>query len=195
MNAVIIFIKNPELGKVKTRLAETLGEQKALDIYKSLLDYTRTVTSLFESKRYLFYSSEIHEDEWSNSLFEKKLQSGSDLGVRMYNAFDEVLKSNAKAVIIGSDCPKLSPMILSEAFKALDENDVVIGPSLDGGYYLLGMKKLHTTLFQDINWSTDQVMPRTLDKINGEGLKYTQLTALSDVDYEEDWQQHGWELG
>lgn len=194
MNAIIIFIKNPELGKVKTRLAETLGNQKALDIYNSLLDYTRTVASLFNAKRFLFYSSEIHNDNWSTDLFDKKLQSGDNLGERMYNAFEEVLKANSKAVIVGSDCPKLSPMILSDAFKALDDNDVVIGPSLDGGYYLLGMNSLHATLFQDINWSTDQVLPRTLDKINADGLKYKLLTALSDVDYEEDWLQYGWQL-
>lgn len=182
-NALIIFIKNPELGKVKTRLALTVGQQTALDVYLKLLDITCTVSKSVSGFRYLYYSTEIIEsDIWENQLFEKKLQNGKDLGSRMADAFEEILKFSNKAVLIGSDCPELSSDIINSAFIALDRSDFVLGPSVDGGYYLIGMKDFEKSVFQDIAWSTDVVYSQTVLKINELGKTMYELPVLSDLD-------------
>ena len=194
MNAIIIFIKNPVAGKAKTRLAKDVGDDTALAIYKSLLNYTRVTSLLVSAKRYLFYGGEILNDEWDESSFVKKLQSGSDLGERMSNAFTDVLQEHSKVIIIGSDCPQLDLITISEAYQALDDHDFVIGPSQDGGYYLIGMKELNADVFNDISWSTDTVCSQTIEKIKASNKTYNLLSKLSDVDYKEDWDKYGWEL-
>ena len=194
MNAIIIFIKNPVAGKAKTRLAKDVGDDTALAIYKSLLNYTRVTSLLVSAKRYLFYGGEILNDEWDESSFVKKLQSGSDLGERMSNAFTDVLQEHSKVIIIGSDCPQLDLITISEAYQALDDHDFVIGPSQDGGYYLIGMKELNADVFNDISWSTETVCSQTIEKIKASNKTYNLLRKLSDVDYKEDWDKYGWEL-
>lgn len=194
MNAIIIFIKNPIAGQAKTRLAAEVGGEKAMAIYKSLLAYTRTVSLMVNAERYLYYSGEILDDEWDVSSFNKKLQSGKDLGARMSNAFKEVLSTNDKVLIIGSDCPQLNLMTISKAFSELDSHDHVIGPSKDGGYYLLGMKSYNPEVFTGIDWSTDAVCNQTIQKINLSDRTYGLIEELSDVDYKEDWEKYGWEL-
>ena len=194
MNAIIIFIKNPVLGTAKTRLAKDVGDERALEIYKSLLSYTRTVSSMVQANRFLFYSNEIIDDDWDAKIFNKKVQSGNDLGARMSNAFKEVLKNHDKAVIIGSDCPQLDLMTISTAFSALDEYDHVIGPSQDGGYYLLGMKEYNPEVFEEMTWSTASVCEETIDRIKSKNKTYKLLEVLSDVDHKEDWDKYGWEL-
>ena len=118
MKGVIVFVKNPELGKVKTRLAATVGDQKALSIYYKLLGYTRNV--LMELKgvvNYVYYSSFIDTtDEWSNEDFQKNIQKGEDLGERMSTAFHQVFEECDKVVIIGSDCTQLKSSHLEQAF-------------------------------------------------------------------------------
>jgi rSAM/selenodomain-associated transferase 1 len=181
--ALIIFIKNPELGKVKTRLAVTVGQQTALDVYLKLLDITCAVSKSVSAVRYLYYSTEIIEsDIWENQLFEKRIQNGKDLGSRMSNAFEEILKFCNKAVIIGSDCPEMSSDIINSAFLALDRSDFVLGPSIDGGYYLIGMKQFEGSVFQNIAWSTDEVYSQTVLKINELGKTIYELPMLSDLD-------------
>lgn len=198
-NALIIFIKNPALGKVKTRLAKTVGDEKALDIYLQLLAITRrNATILSENKTknniqaYVFYSDYINpDDEWSNNIFEKHLQSGEDLGTRMYRAFAEILPHHAKTCIIGSDCPTLSVNILNMAFERLDNHDFVIGPSTDGGYYLLGIKSNQSPppqyVFNNIEWSTESVLSETLNRIEKHHKAVYQLPILTDIDEEKDW--------
>ncbi|MEM6966273.1 MAG: TIGR04282 family arsenosugar biosynthesis glycosyltransferase [Bacteroidota bacterium] len=192
MGGLIIFIKNIEKGKVKTRLAATVGDDRALEIYKTLLAHTRKVTTAVDAERFLFYSSFIEKkDEWSEDFFIKKIQRGDDLGARMVNAFSEVLKKQDKVVIIGSDCISLTPKILQMAFEKLDEVPFVIGPTFDGGYYLLGMNRLETSLFENMEWSTASVFPTTIQRIEALGEKYFSLPQLSDIDYEEDWVKYG----
>jgi len=194
-NALIVFIKNPELGKVKTRLASTLGDEKALEIYLSLLDYTRKVAVKTAADRYVYYSNHIDEnDEWDINDFKKVLQRGDSLGDRMKNAFQEAFKKHEKVVIIGSDCPTLHPDIITAAYRHLDNHDFVIGPSFDGGYYLLGMRDFERKIFQGIPWSTIEVLPQTIERINELEKDFFLLPTLSDVDYEEDWLEYGWEL-
>lgn len=195
MNALIVFIKNPELGKVKTRLAKTLGDEKALAIYQALLKHTRETALQLDVSRMLYYSSFIpEEDEWSEEDFQKYIQYGEVLGERMYYAFEDALTVHDKAVIIGSDCASLTPEIVQEAFDQLDRFPFVIGPAQDGGYYLLGMKRLQIELFTQIPWSTEQVFPETMARINALGKMAYQLPELSDIDLEEDWQKYGWEI-
>lgn len=180
---LIVFVKNPVLGKVKTRLAKGIGEEKALEVYLQLLEITRQVTAQVECTRNVFYSSEIEDDDWSNTDFQKYLQQGVSLGERMKNAFAKVFEFGAeKVLIIGSDCPKISPKIINQAFEELDRKDVVIGPAKDGGYYLLGMKKPLSFLFENKEWSTDSVFEDTVLDIIENRLSYSRLETLSDVD-------------
>ncbi len=187
-NALIIFIKNPVLGKVKTRLAATIGDVAALEVYKKLLTHTQKISLVINADKFLFYADFLQkEDEWPNDQFIKQLQKGNDLGERMYNAFvSTFLNKYKKAIIIGSDCIDLSAAVIEDAYLLLDDRDVVIGPAKDGGYYLLGMKKLHQCLFNNISWSTSQVLEQTLATCKSQHLNYTLLPTLSDIDTEND---------
>ncbi len=148
--------------------------------------HTREVALASTAIKYLYYdTSVIKDDEWPTP-FNKKVQHSGDLGSRMEHAFNEVLDHEEKAVIIGSDCPEITSEIIEEAFYKLDLADVVMGPTYDGGYYLLGMKAKHSALFQDIAWSSDKVFDQTKQKIIEQGLLFTLLQKLSDLDYKED---------
>lgn len=194
-NALIVFIKNPEIGKVKTRLAKTMGDEKALAIYKALMEHTRKIAEALPVNRRLFYSQFINEsDTWSRDKFQKDLQIEADLGIKMATAFHTVFKENEKVVIIGSDCASLTPEIVQTAFDRLDEFPFVIGPAMDGGYYLLGMNQFTPAVFGDIEWSTETVCSTTIERINNLNKTYFLLPELSDIDYEEDWVKYGWEL-
>jgi len=194
-NALIIFIKNPELGKVKTRLAKTVGDEKALAVYKALMEHTRKIAEALPVNRRLFYSQFINElDNWSSEKFHKDLQIEADLGNKMATAFHTVFKENEKVVIIGSDCASLTPAIVQTAFDKLDDVPFVIGPAMDGGYYLLGMKQFSPEVFRGIEWSTETVCLTTIERINSLNKRYFLLPELSDIDYEEDWVKYGWDL-
>lgn len=185
-----IFIKNPQLGNVKTRLAKSVGSKEALNIYKKLLIYTKSVSLGVKANREVWYSSLIEEfDIWDTNQFIKKLQSGANLGDRMAMAIQESFKNNKgeKVVLIGSDCAEITTKVIEKAFTMLDENEVVIGTANDGGYYLIGMKNYYPELFTEIEWSTTSVLNQTLSKIKKDGLSYVLLEALNDVDTLEDW--------
>ena len=128
-------------------------------------------------------------DEWPNDAFQKHVQTGEDLGERMFNAFSDVLKTHDNAVIIGSDCPTLTADILTMAFEKLENNDFVVGPSTDGGYYLLGFGQNNATdfIFKNMDWSTESVLPTTLKRISAQGKTAFLLPELTDVDEEKDW--------
>ena len=188
-NVLIIFIRNPELGKVKTRLARTLGDHEALRIYRFLLEKTRLAASGVRAERHLYYSENMaREDDWPIALFHKKQQSNGDLGERMESAFRNAFREGAeKVLIIGSDCPELSSTILDSAFELLEKADFVVGPVPDGGYYLLGMKEMTPSVFRDIAWSTETVRAETLEKIEALGKSYALLPELTDIDEATDW--------
>ncbi len=194
-NALIIFIKNPELGKVKTRLAKTVGDERALAIYKALMEHTRNIALSVSSDRLLFYSQKIHpNDNWSIVDFKKHLQATGDLGTKMKTAFQQAFQDHQKVVIIGSDCASLTPAIVKVAFRQLEKHSFVIGPALDGGYYLLGMNQYAPSVFDDIAWSTASVLEDTKQRIKALDLDYVLLPALSDIDFEEDWDRYGWDV-
>ena len=137
----------------------------------------------------MFYSHFIDDfDDWSNVAYQKFVQKGgNDLGVRMHNAFKLAFEKGYKSVVlIGSDCFELSTHDLEEAFFSLEKKDVIVGPAKDGGYYLLGMNKLHHQLFENKTWSSENVLLDTLLDIENLNLNYQLLDTLSDVDYEVD---------
>lgn len=184
--ALIIFTRNPELGKVKTRLAKTVGDESALSIYKFLLQHTVEITKDLHVDKFVFYSEEIHKnDAWDSDVFRKRLQSGSDLGERMHNAFIEVFNMGYEmAIVIGCDMFEMERKDLETAFDALQTNSFVIGPAQDGGYYLLGMKESKEKVFQKKEWGTSTVLEQTLKDLEGEN--HLLLEERNDIDYYED---------
>lgn len=189
-NCILIFTRNLKLGKVKTRLAKTIGDEKALEIYQFLVQKTKEISDQVQVKKRVYYDQSIPENDfWNSEDYQKFLQKGTDLGSRMYQAFLQAFQSDfEKVIIIGSDLYDLTPKIISEAFQELDKNDVVIGPAEDGGYYLLGMKVLHPPIFKNKNWGTDSVRKETLADLKEK--KVFLLEELNDVDIFEDIQDH-----
>tara|TARA_R110002051_G_scaffold149720_1_gene222276 strand:- start:6420 stop:7031 length:612 start_codon:yes stop_codon:yes gene_type:complete len=185
-NLILIFTRNPELGKCKTRLAATVGNEKALDIYKFLLNHTVNITKDLKVAKQVYYSETVWEnDVWNNDLYQKKIQSGSDLGFRMENAFKNGFDDGfEKIIIIGSDMYDLNKTDLENAFLQLDDADFVVGPAEDGGYYLLGMKLFEPSLFKNKKWGTATVLKDTLKDLTYKKIKI--LESRNDVDIYED---------
>jgi uncharacterized protein len=187
-NLLFIFYRNPELGKVKTRLAKTVGDEKALAIYLKLVSHTRAICQDLPLNKVVYYSHFVDtEDAWSGSHFQKKIQRGNDLGKKMQNAFAEGFKNGYQSIcIIGTDCFELTAEIIEQAFDQLKNHDTVIGRANDGGYYLLGMKKPVPEIFQNKNWSTDSVAKDTINDFKRLGLSFATLPPLTDIDEEKD---------
>ncbi|MFG6685683.1 TIGR04282 family arsenosugar biosynthesis glycosyltransferase [Mariniflexile sp. HNIBRBA6329] len=189
-NAIIVFTRNPELGKCKTRLAKTVGNESALEIYKHLLKHTAYIAKNTSADKYVFYSETIQKNDlWDASIFRKKLQEGQDLGAKMQNAFSYVFSLGfQKVIIIGSDLLDLTPKHIQLAFEALDENNVVIGPAKDGGYYLLGMTSINQALFKNKAWGTSTVLKDTLNDLQKSNVFL--LEELNDIDTFEDMEHY-----
>jgi len=185
-DALIIFTRNPEWGKVKTRLAKSIGNEKALEVYKSLLLHTRNITQTVDCDKFVFYDNRIEpNDIWLDKEYNKRIQSGDDLGEKMQNAFQEVFDLGYKnCIIVGSDLFDLQTQHLTIAFEKLQQNEVVIGPAEDGGYYLLGLQKLFPEIFSNKNWGTETVLKDTLDNLKN--YKFDLLETLNDIDTLED---------
>ena len=183
---VMVFTRNPELGKVKTRLAKTIGNRAALNIYKYLLKHTESIIKTIDSDKAVYYTkSVIKNDLWNSKLYKKHLQQGDDLGSKMSTAFQNAFNDNYKKVIIvGSDLPDLEKHHIDDAFEKLDHHDIVIGPANDGGYYLLGMKKKNDSIFLNKNWGTDSVLDDTINDLKNENVFL--LEPLNDVDTYDD---------
>lgn len=187
---LIIFTRNPEPGKVKKRLAARIGDSAALELYKFLLKHTFEVTKDLSCDKVIYYSESIEkEDIWDHNIFQKKKQSGKDLGERMKNAFTEGFEAGySNIVIIGSDLYDLQKEDLEKAFSSLYNYDYAVGPAQDGGYYLLGMKSLNSKLFRNKKWGTDTVLQETLQDLKNEQLKL--LEERNDIDTYEDLIEH-----
>lgn len=188
MNLLLIFVKNPQLGKVKTRLAATVGDQEALRIYLKLLERTRAITLPLAFDKTVCYTPEVlANDLWDNEHYQKVRQSDGDLGERMQQAFkDGFTQGYDRICIIGSDCYELSQQVIEQAFEQLTTHNMVIGPSTDGGYYLLGMNQWYATFFTDKVWSTASVKEETVRDAERMNLRWFELPTLTDVDEEED---------
>ncbi len=186
--ALIIFVRNPEWGKVKTRLAKDIGEEKTLSVYSYLLKITHDLACCIDADKFVYYADAVvTHDSWENDLFIKRVQEGNDLGERMMGAFSSLFgQGYAKLIIIGSDCPELTVSLVDEAYQKLDINEVVIGPATDGGYYLLGMTQLIPGLFRNKKWSTAAVFKDTVNDVLLSEKNCFVLPILSDIDTAED---------
>ncbi|MEZ7498124.1 TIGR04282 family arsenosugar biosynthesis glycosyltransferase [Flavobacterium sp. Arc3] len=193
-DALIIFTRNPELGKVKTRLAKTIGNEKALAVYKDLLLHTRNETYSIDCDKFVFYDTTIIENDiWSPAFYQKKVQANGDLGQRMHQAFVTLFQMGYKnCIIVGSDLFDLKAVVIKTAFKKLVDHDVVIGPAEDGGYYLLGLKKGMPAIFQNKDWGTATVFKMTMKDL--ENQKVSLLDTLNDIDTYEDLEQSSYDI-
>jgi rSAM/selenodomain-associated transferase 1 len=193
---LIIFVRFPHPGKVKTRLATSIGNGRAARLYRLCTENVFKETEKLSDnvQRYIFYADKDDGDnvkKWAGPVFQCRPQVEGDLGIRIEAAFNYVFRQGAKtAVIVASDVPELSAEIIENAISALTDNDIVIGPTNDGGYYLLGMNGMHSDLFHGITWSTTEVYAETLSIIEYLGLKVHCLRALDDIDTEDDL--HRW---
>jgi len=191
--ALVIFVRNPISGKVKTRLAKDIGDERALEIYLQLLHHTLEITRSLSFRKFIYYADEVSDyDLWSVPGYTKRIQNGNDLGERMLNSFKELFDQGfTRIILIGSDCLQLKTNTLEQAVTLLDSNTSVIGPASDGGYYLLGLNKLFPDLFVNKPWSTDQVFAKTVDDFINNGISYALLEELSDIDDATDLEING----
>ena len=201
-NSLIVFLKYPEPGKVKTRLAKAVGNGRACVIYRQLAE--GVMKNIFSKNPgtydvCFFFTPADKENEikdWLKTIIDKDLgadvqfipQEGNTLGERMSNAFKQMLqgKGYKRSIIIGTDCPGIDAALIEDAFEVSKKRDIVIGPCEDGGYYLLGLSRYVSDLFIDIAWSTDQVFNQTMEKIQKNTLSCGILKTLADIDTPED---------
>jgi rSAM/selenodomain-associated transferase 1 len=185
--ALLIFTRNPEPGKCKTRLAATIGDAAALTIYTFLLQHTAKIARrLEETDKHVYFSEYLGDKRiWEPETFRGHVQQGDDLGERMQRAFAEAFEAGyQKVVLIGSDLYDLDTEDLASAFASLDTHQAVVGPATDGGYYLLGLTQMVPALFRNKAWGTDTVLEATLHDL--EGIPTYLLPPRNDIDRYED---------
>lgn len=193
MNLLIIFSRYPEPGKTKTRLIPVLGAEGAANLQRQMTEETvakaRHLGSVFPLSlelRFVGGSLSLMES-WLGSNLSYKEQDAGDLGDRMAGAFKTAFNSGKQqVVIIGIDCPGLNMQILYQAFKKLEQHDLVLGPAVDGGYYLIGLRRFIPELFQGINWGTAEVGEKTVAIAQNLDLAISYLPQLPDLDRPED---------
>lgn len=187
---IIVFTRNPELGKCKTRLAASIGDVHALKVYQQLIQHTSSTIQKVNADAAVFYTEKIQlNDAWPDAHFQKQIQIEGHLGEKMQAAFEwGFAKGYKKICIVGSDLPELSSKDLAEAFEKLNETDLVFGPAEDGGYYLMGMKQMHIQAFLNKKWSTHRVLQQTLEDLGQKSV--TLLATKNDIDTLEDLLQH-----
>ena len=190
---LLIFVKYPEPGKVKTRLAENIGSENAATLYREMAEsIVNELSKLTDYKKIIFFDPPQRKNDimrWLKfSGFSFMPQEGKSLGERMSNAFNHAFSVGAakKVVIVGTDCPQVTTQTIVKAFDKLETSEVVIGPSYDGGYYLLGLKRLIPEVFHDIDWSTNLVFGQTMKKLRNCGIRPECLEMLRDLDTVED---------
>ncbi|NQY73988.1 MAG: glycosyltransferase [Candidatus Margulisbacteria bacterium] len=187
-----LFIKFPEQGKVKTRLAESIGFKLATKLYTSFVEDVIYTLSYKDFPMQICYDNLSRFPKilnWLGGGLFYAPQRGADLGGKLKNCFKRVFKQGySRVIIIGSDAPDVPPHLFDQAFTALNTHDIVIGPTKDGGYYLIGFNKKNYTdmVFNHIPWSTPQVYEETLKHINQFGLSLFELPSWQDVDVIDD---------
>lgn len=182
---LIVFVKSLQIGKVKTRLAKTIGDLGAFEVYKELVLITDKVTSIIDFDKIIYFSDSIDQTRWITS--EKRVQIGIDLGDRMKNAFDDGFKNGyQKIILIGSDLPQISKEIIMKGFDELENSDVVFGPAQDGGYYLIGMNTVYESIFENKPWSQPNLLKTTLAELKQQMTNFSMIETLNDIDTFED---------
>jgi rSAM/selenodomain-associated transferase 2/rSAM/selenodomain-associated transferase 1 len=195
---LILFARFPVAGEVKTRLIPALGPQGAAALHRRLVLRTlRTARAFCDSQKValeIWFAGGGQEQlrHWLGDSWTCRPQNGDDLGQRIANVLGQSFGEGSQAtVIIGSDCPALSPDVLQAAFEALKDQRVVFGPAEDGGYYLVGLTKAIPELFQGLPWGTDSVLAASLEVLQRSGESYSLLAPLPDIDRPEDVPQWG----
>ena len=191
-HALIVFARAPELGRVKTRLAAGLGDVAALGIYRRLADQVISAVRASDSYSiivaYTPAAAEHAMREWLGPSIVLRSQASGDLGARMAGAIGDALAAGAeRVVVIGTDCPDLDAQVVETAFRQLASSDAVLGPATDGGYYLIGMSRLHPELFDDIPWSAPDTLRVTLERARASGISIALLDERHDIDTADDW--------
>lgn len=192
LKRILLFARVPQLGKVKTRLAGTLGKDTVLRLYMCFVE------DIFETTRQKKYDTTVcyypaeeasKISTWLGNTVEYQPQSGRTLGERMQHAFRLIFSKGVdQAVLIGTDIPDLEPDIIDEAFSSLVDNDVAIGPTVDGGYYLIGFRadSFNGTVFSEVPWGTEHVFRKTIQLMDQVGLRKKILPVWQDIDTIED---------
>lgn len=184
-NLLIVFVKNIILGKVKTRLAKTIGDVGAFNIYYELFTITEKASQKVDINRHIYFSDVIIPSKWEGD--KKFVQEGEDLGIRMRNAFQNGFDEGYENVIlIGSDLPNISKEIIDSGFESLTKNEIVFGPAEDGGYYLVGMSNMNRSIFEDKTWSQSELLTITLSQLKEQQQSVGLIETLNDIDTFED---------
>jgi len=187
---LIIFVKAPRRGSVKTRLARAIGAEAACEAYQKMVEelVERLATIPTVELRFTPEDAVTEIRQWRRDNWHSRPQGEGDLGQRLERAFADAFANGAQYVaVIGSDCPMITPDDIRSAWTVLETNDVVLGPAQDGGYWLIGLGEPRPALFQSIDWSTDKVLKQTLRRVRARNLKVELLRELRDVDTESDW--------
>jgi uncharacterized protein len=189
----IVFTRYPEPGKAKTRLIPAIGDVAAADLHRQMTEQTLTKVKLLQQSRpvsievWFAGGDRDRMQTWLGADLQYQPQPTGDLGERMRQAFQVGFDRGVKAtIIIGTDCPGLTVEILTAAFQALEQTDLVLGPATDGGYYLIGLRRSAPELFESIEWSTERVFQQTVAIASNLNLSLSCLPMLADVDRPED---------
>ncbi len=199
-NSILLFIKYPVPGKVKTRLTPFLTNQQATDLYKNMAEQTLKTLKDAKSNFTICYDPSTPLKlyrEWLGEKLKFQPQRGCDLGTKMKNAFTDGFKRDfSRILLIGSDIPGVTPVLLKRAFKNLEKNDAVLGPAEDGGYYLIGFNKnkFLPEVFESIPWSTSAVLKDTLRVLMKRDYKVRLAPKLTDIDRAEDIVKAGYKI-
>lgn len=182
---VIVFVKNIKLGTVKTRLAKTIGDLGAFEVYSELVKITEKATAQLDIDKRIYFSTAVVDSQWIGDF--KTVQNGADLGERMLNAFRDGFDAGyKKIVLIGSDLPDINETHIKKGIEALSENDVAFGPAEDGGYYLIGLSKIKESIFINKPWSQSSLLNETLQELQRLNVSVGTLASLNDIDTYED---------
>jgi uncharacterized protein len=195
---LIVFLKAPRPGTVKTRIERTAGPDRACKIYRELVEGVLKGIGTLSNVELRFTPDDAREEilSWLRENWSAHPQSSGDLGERMHRAFSEAFANGAeRVVIIGSDAPEVRTGDIRAAWKELKSHDIVVGPAIDGGYWLIGLRAPQPELFREIAWSSEQVLGQTLARAKALGLKIQLLRILSDIDTEDDWNAYVRERG
>lgn len=190
---LIVFTRYPEPGKAKTRLIPVLGEDGASNLHRQMTEHTLSQVRELQSDRatrvevYFTGGDQQLMEDWLGADIIYQPQGEGDLGQRMKSAFQTAFAAGMEGVaIVGTDCPGLDAKIMAQAFEQLNGHDLVLGPAMDGGYYLIGLRRVIPELFEEINWGTSEVREKTVAIAISLGLAVAYLPPLFDVDRPED---------
>src|SRR5438874_3754289 len=187
---LIVFVKAPRPGAVKTRLAKAIGAPAARSAYCHLVETLVNQLQGLSGVELCFSPDDAANEvlHWLKEGWTIHPQGNGDLGQRLQSAFHRAFHAGAKCVaIIGSDCPAVRVEDIREAWGGLETHDVVLGPATDGGYWLIGLRQLQPNLFRGVQWSTENVFAATIQRVRHAGLSLHLLRELVDVDTDREW--------